>query len=271
MRKVILGVSFLLSTFSFAQNKLEKAKNDFKSKDTNTITYKTTYTDDSYSYTDDEGSLFNNLFLDLTLGLVYYVVIESPINADRAMYNAEMQPYPFYNKKDGLFTYNEEDSNFLKANISDSYFNSFDRIKANDLRLKLHLGNRFAINTNYIHFWEKTTENQIDSFDFASATIDYYRIRTTHFNFLWGAGVSYLGNDIKKVGLALNLGAELYFNPFSIEANYKYNYISDNSISLFEIGPKFHINRFYSQIKYQNYELATQDTKGILVGLGVNL
>ncbi|MDO4229588.1 MAG: hypothetical protein Q4C98_07230 [Capnocytophaga sp.] len=215
----------------------------------------------------DDSPLWGILF-QLSLGLAYYAVFETPAEQQTPMYTAALNPYPFHRGAKGDYLYaNQDDYVLWRVEGSNYYFPEKGRFYTNDLNVKFRIGNRFAVNTNYLHFWEKLLSGN-ENLDMISATAQYYRVRTQRIAFHWGIGASYIANDVKRWGFALDVGNEIFIKPFSIYTDFRGNFFRHSDILLFSIGPKFHYRNYHFGIKYQYINLARNKASGVSFGIG---
>ncbi|MDO5106404.1 hypothetical protein [Capnocytophaga sp.] len=275
--KRILVLFFSLITFSVSgQSKLKGAKENLTEKQQSSEIIsresesRTTY-EPSYSFSDSFLGLFTGLIFEITVGLAYYIAVESPPERNSPMYQSTLNPYPFASGAKGDYQYaNWNNFTLWRLDVSNYYFSERATLFMNDLNVKLRLGSRFAINAQYAHFWEKLLAAKNENLDLISLTGQYYRIRTPYVSMYWGLGASYIANDVNQFGLATEVGNEIFLKPFSIQTDFKYSFFDKSDILVFGIGGKYHFRNFNVGAKYQYINLAGYRASGISVGAGVS-
>lgn len=264
----------LFSVFCFSalgQSKIKQAKEKL-SEDTKTEFMISEFParETSSSFLFEEGSSFlTEILLNLTVGLAYYVAFETPIEQRLQMYDATLNPYPFYAGAKGDYKYAGWDNFVLwRIDASNYYFSEKSKFHLNDLNLKFRIGSRFALNVKYLHFWEKLLAPEDEKLDVFSATLQYFRIRTPHVSMHWGLGASYIANNIKQFGFVTELGTEFFIKPFSIHCDFKGDFFKKNDIYVFSVGPKFYFRNYNFGINYQYVNLASSKASGVSFGVG---
>lgn len=273
MKLIYISLFFVLSISLSGQSKIRSAKENLSDKQGISISEEfSTEEPSSYSSSSSLWSSYDNplwgILFQLSIGLAYYAAFETPAEQQSPMYNATLSPYPFHQGAKGDYLYRNQDNYVLwRVEGSNYYFPEKGRFYSNDLNIKFRIGNRFAINTNYLHFWEKLLSGN-EKLDMISATAQYYRVRTQRVALHWGIGASYIANDIKQWGFALDVGNEIFFKPFSIYTDFRGNFFRNSDILLFSIGPKFYYRNYHFGIKYQYIDLARNKASGISFGIG---
>ena len=269
---VIIFLSFCFAN-GFAQEKLKKAKESLKTTSEQTSEVLTEVREvasprSSYNNYDSEP-IFDNLIVQLTLGLVYYTAIESEWERDTDMHSAELLPYPFYGKSKGDYNYELAKKSRFRLDLSSEYFTDFESVKAIQIEPNLRFGNRLGLRVNYAHYWEGEGIEK-ENLNTLFATLDYYRVRTPVFNLDWGIGVGYVANEVSKAGLALRAGAGLNLKPISIQVNYK-GTITGPSIGIFEVSPAYHYKNYKFNVSYQQHDVGGVTLSGMGAGVGIYL
>ncbi|MFK8281764.1 hypothetical protein [Capnocytophaga cynodegmi] len=271
--KFVYIILFLMITFSIsAQSKIEEAKENL-SKELPIQGRAASNSDGSYTSSSESSSfgreMFAGILLDLTVFLAYYVAFETPLEQQGRMYNATLNHYPFYAGAKGDYKYTKSsDYVFWRLEGSNYYFSEKGRFFMNDLNLRIRLGSRFAIKTEYLHFWEKLLVSKNSKLDIFTLTGQYFRIRTPIVSLHWGLGASYIANRINQFGFATELGNEIFIKPFSLYTDLKYSSFRNSDVYHFSIGPKFYFRNYNIGVKYQYVNLAGSKASGISFGVG---
>lgn len=274
MKKIIFVTLVLSLSVSFSQEKIKRAKENLKDKNYDEVVYHSLEISPGAStrsktnkYEQDEELSLGAM---LAIGLAWFPLMESPLTIDKEMRNAELQPYPYFQKSKGDYSYTQNRNFILRTHISD-YFLKFGYVKANQFQVNLRIGDRFGLSPSYTHYWGEE-DGKIEKLDLFYTTIDYYRIRTQIFTLNWGVGAAYLGNEVKKGGLALNFGAGFYIKPISLKLNYKTAFLGgdlNNNADQFEINPTFHFKQYEVGAKYFYHNIGGVKFNGVGFGAGV--
>lgn len=275
MRKIFSVIFCLLSLSLSAQSKIKQAKNNLGTpqqtqlgSSSQSSGYSTSFGDSSVSFWD---IFFESFLYDLTLALAYNIAFETEVESEGRMSRATLNRYPFYGNSKGDYQYEApwEDFVLWRLEGSNYYFSEKGRFFTNDFNAKVRIGERFGINLQYLHFWEKLLQAEDEKLDIFVLTGEYYRIRTQRVSTHWGIGAGYVGNELKQWGLAFELGNEIFFRPFSLHADLKYVYFKRNDVFSFSVGPRFYYRNLHIGAKYQRMNLASVQTSGFSVGLGI--
>ncbi len=276
MKRIYILILLFITLSVSAQSKIGGAKENLSGSSQNSSGGGVLIEEKSSSYVSSSSSLSRSLFsdlfggilLELTLGLAYYVAFETAAEMDSPMHQAALSPYPFHKGTKGDYQYVGDNSVFWRLEGSNYYFSEKGTFYTNDLNIKTRIGNRFAVNVQYLHFWEKLLTTENEKLDLFSATIQYYRVRTPRVSIHWGLGASYLGNQLKQFGFATELGNEIFIKPFSIYSDLKCSFFKNSDVFLFSVGPKYYVRNFNIGVKYQYVNLAGYKSSGISFGVG---
>ncbi|MDO5608737.1 MAG: hypothetical protein Q4G08_09815 [Capnocytophaga sp.] len=269
-RFIVVSLLLLIAIDVSAQSKIKTAKGNL-SGDSSPKGYTLS---ESSSYSDDSPSFFGELaatfIFQLSVGLLYYTVIETPFEMDKGMHHSTLNPYPFYNKNKGDYQYAGSEFVLWRADISNYYFSEKGKVNTNQFNTRFRIGDRFAVSGAYTHMSEKLINEPNQKMDILFITADYYRVRTPHVNLLWGLGAGFVGNEVSQWGFVINTGAEIFIRPFSIESDLRYGAFRFDSVLLFSVGPKFHFRKFNIGAKYQSHNIGRVHFSGISFGGGVS-
>ncbi|MRI62546.1 hypothetical protein EDM00_00835 [Ornithobacterium rhinotracheale] len=272
MKKIIFVAFALCAIVSFGQEKIKRAKDNLKDEPLENTEYipmqvNSVSSTRSKSYDDDDEMGIGTM---LAIGLAWFPLVESPLTIDKEMRNAELQPYPYFQKSKGDYSYTQDRDFIFRTHVSD-YFLKSNYVKANQLQVNLRIGDRFGFSPSYTHYWGKEND-KTERLDLFYATIDYYRIRTQIFTLNWGVGAAYLGNEVKKGGLALNFGAGFHIKPISVKINYKTAFLGgdlNDNADQFEFNPTFHFKQYEVGAKYFHHKIGGVKFNGVGFGAGI--
>ncbi|MDT9499883.1 hypothetical protein [Capnocytophaga canimorsus] len=260
----------LMAHPSIAQSKIQNAKNNLStSTHQAAITESTSNTSSSSSYRSDSllADFLYFVFFEISVGLTYHILFEGIDEINSPMYQASLSPYPFYQNHKGDYQYYTNDLVRWRLDVANYYLLEKGKLSANFLDLKFRLMRRLSISTSYISFRE-TLIHQKEKLDLFCTNLDYYRVRTPYFSMYWGLGAGYIGNGLNQLGLSVKTGSEIFIKPFTIQADFGYIAFKNNDITLFAIGPKYHLNRYHFGLKYQYSNLAGSRVSGVSFGAG---
>lgn len=264
--KQFLLLLFFIPCIAMSQGKLKKAKNSLKEKSTSESSTKGTRnvrTSSGGSSSNDSGieNPFNNLLLEIgfhaTLGIAVGQAQERDLN-----------PYPYFYDNEGEYAAELSDTgrkqslklgaNYLFNNINGFEFN------ANYKPIPI-----IGIDASYIHFSEKNRMGS-DALDIVSLMVNYHRFREKNFTVWWGAGVTYVANEVDKAGFAYNLGTEIYpFKPISLHLSWKESFINESEIGVFKSQLKYHIKDKAFFVGYQHYQIGSERISAPTVGFEI--
>ncbi|MRJ10266.1 hypothetical protein EDL98_04125 [Ornithobacterium rhinotracheale] len=270
MKKMIFVAFALCASVSFGQEKIKRAKENLKDREYESLEYMPLEVSSSQSsvrrYDNDEMGIGTML----VIGLAWFPLVESPLTIDKEMRNAELQPYPYFQKSKGDYSYTQDRDFIFRTHVSD-YFLKSNYVKASQLQVNLRIGDRFGFSPSYTYYWGKEND-KTERLDLFYATIDYYRIRTQIFTLNWGVGAAYLGNEVRKGGLALNFGAGFHIKPISVKINYKTAFLGgelNDNADHFEFNPTFHFMQYEVGAKYFHHKIGGVKFNGVGFGAGI--
>jgi len=152
------------------------------------------------------------VFVYTIFGVFKYGVIGDYKNEDHLYSN--LTPYPFYNGKSGNFESADTISvskNKARIDIENSFVYSDNNLFGNHFKAKIRPFQYFYFQTDFHQLFEfneiDNTNNRLSLFQF---NLNYDRIRLEKFNFGWNLGATYVGNEVKKAGVAYGLNAEYF-------------------------------------------------------------
>lgn len=282
MIKKILFTLFLLSSIiSNSQNTLDKAKKSVNSKKTesrsSTSTKNNTSKRSSYSSGDSDNyvnpfeSMFTDLVVGLTYGLLKVTFIESRYEGKHL--DASITKYPYFENKKGDFNY-AIDNNYKPSRLllSNEYIKTNQNIVGNYFKTDLQFGKRFSLEGDFLYFSENNYLNPKTDYLHYTLLLNYYRVRTEKFSLWYGIGTRYAGSGINKFGFAYSFGARYFLSkPFSLETSFKGSRINQSNVNHFNSHLKYHHTNKIFSLGYSTFKIGTEDFGGLSVGLGIYL
>jgi len=265
--KRILLIILLLPCVLFSQGKLKKAKESLSESSATSTSSSTTSNDrgtrtsrNNHRNSSNNNGLFYDFFVELGYYAIYGVVVGN------SEYRS-LTPYPYYNHTFGEYlkgdALSSKKSIFKISGIR--HFNK--RINGLEINANYRILPIFGLEASYIHFSERTIIGS-DFLEISSLMANYYRIREKNISLWWGLGTSYVGNDVKNLGFAYNIGTEIYpFKPISLHVSWKQSYINSTSIDVFKTQIKYHIKNTALFTGYHDYQLGSEKNGGFIFGM----
>tara|TARA_R110001583_G_scaffold15501_2_gene63838 strand:- start:19535 stop:20350 length:816 start_codon:yes stop_codon:yes gene_type:complete len=266
--KRILLITLFIPCVLFSQGKLEKAKESLSDKSSLTTNSSTTTRSGRSTRTskNSTGNSFDNggIFTEFFVKLGFYAVYGSVVG--QAEYRS-LTPYPYYKNTFGEYLKGDSISsknNSFKISVN-RYFNK--NINGLEINANYRVLPIFGLEASYINFSERTIIGS-DYLEISSLMANYYRVRENQISLWWGLGATYVGNEVKKLGFAYNIGTEIYpFKPISFHASWKQSFINNNSIDIFKTQIKYHIKNTALFTGYHEYQLGNVKNSGFVLGV----
>ena len=267
--KKALFILLLIPFTSFSQGKLKTAKQNLNQKSTSksstgkrvvktssTSTLKNNY---SSSFSDDIGlsSFVAEVLFFGTVGIVAGVAEERDLN-----------PYPYFYDNEGEYAAELSDTGKKQSfKLGANYlFNNVGGLEVNAVYKPIPI---LGIDVSYIHFSEKN-RTYTDVLDVSSVMLNYYRIREKNISLWWGLGATYVGNEVRKMGFAYNLGMEIYpVKPISFHVSWKESFINESKIGVLKTQLKYHVKKNAFFVGYHHYQIAGEDISGPAIGVEI--
>ncbi len=241
----------------FSQGKLKSAKNSLSNSSSSNSS--SSNSSSSSSSDNDGGGFFDDLFLELA----YHVTLG--VGFGEARYT-EMNQYPYYNDG-GEYTRNFEDGNNKRSSLRFGANYLINRVKGLEINSVFKPIPILGIEVSHVNFSEQTLLSS-ESLNVTSINANYYRFREKYFSLWWGAGVTYVGNEVDTWGGLYNIGADIYpFKPISLHFSWKQSFINDGEVDVFKSQIKYHIKKTALYTGYHNYKLGSETVSGVVFGL----
>ncbi|TCI85838.1 hypothetical protein [Tenacibaculum sp. M341] len=251
------------SAICFSQEKIKNAKESLKKNESSSsgsskVTTRTT-TSSSSSYDDNNNLYFDSFWEELAFNVFLGVGI------GRAEYT-EINPYPYY--ADGYGEYTRDfDGNTKRTNFKIGANFLIDRIKGIELNAVFKPIPIAGLEVSHLNFSEKGLLGS-ESLNITSINANYYRFREKYFSLWWGAGATYVGNEVDTWGFSYNIGTEIYpVKPLSFLFSWKQSFINDSEVDVFKAQTKYHLKRTALYTGYHDFNLGSENVSGIVFGI----
>lgn len=279
MKKTTLFLLTFLTLSAFGQNKLEKSKSELnsgaKKNQTNSTSSSSTKGTSKSSESDAEpllGKIIVDVLMYATYGVFKYGVIGDYKNESHLYSN--LTSYPFYNGTSGNFENSDTVSiakNKSRLDIENSFVYSNNTLYGNHFKAKIRPFQYFYVQTDFHQLFEfdkiDNTNNRLSLFQF---NLNYDRIRLEKFNFGWNLGATYIGNEVRKAGLAYGLNAEYFMgNHISFLGAAKWSRINGLPVNVFELQGKFHRKNYFFTLGLEHLKIATPTYNFVALGGGI--
>jgi hypothetical protein len=272
-RVAILLLALCYVTSGYGQTKLEQSKSELKSGSGYTPKhYRTSSGSSSGSSAYDDP--IKNMFVEAFFLLTVYSVVGNYPYEDH-LHN-ELTPYPYFDSRSGNYKGDDTSPYLLKPfrfDIAEQFMVGGSGVWGNHLNMQLRPFQYAYLQTDYIQLLESDNSNaNPSSLSLFYINLCYDRIRFSRFNLGWTVGASYVGNEVRKWGLSFGLNAAAFFNKnISIYTSMRWSAINNQPVNTFEAKLRYHRERFYYSLGYENLKIATPTYNLLTVGAGVYL
>lgn len=274
MRKLFLLLFAFFSISSYSQNKLDKSKsqlNSFSSNNKQNNISTRTSSSGASNYNND-SNVFVHIFFNITFAIFKYGAIGDYKNEDHLYSN--LTPYPFYNGTSGNFENADSISiskNKSRFDLENSFVYNSNHLYGTHLKGKIRPFQYCYLQTDFHQLFEfneiDKTNNRLSLFQF---NLNYDRIRFEKFNFGWNLGATYVGNEVRKGGLAYGLNAEYFMgNHISFLGSAIWSRINTLPVNAFELQSKFHKKNYFFSLGFEHLKIAIPTYNFIALGGGV--
>lgn len=276
MKRTLLVVTVFLSmsSLSFSQSKLEKAKKGLSKKSSYSISRTSAGTSGNSSLNDDPllGSLAR-VFIEVGLYATYFGLIESPTEQEHRASTAFITKHPYASGHKGNYSYDwGGDTNLSRITITNRFIAENNKLYGNHINADFRFLKRMSIEADYLQLLENNTffgDNSLATFTFLAK---YHRIRTEKFNAYWGMGATYIAGGVNELGFTYGIGAEYFFaKPLSIALNYNQSLINTRSSDKLNALLNYHVDQFKVMGGYEYLRIGGIDFATFSVGLGIFL
>jgi hypothetical protein len=271
MKKSIYLFLLIFGNSFYAQNKVEKSKNELNSSPSENKTLQNKTHDKSSSDSDnsEENGEVVEFFITI-FGAVFKYVLIGDYNNEEHLYN-KVAAYPFYNSNSG--NYSTSEKNKFRIDLEDKFIYSNNDLFGNHLNVKIRPFQYFYLQTDFHQIFEinriDNTNNRLSLFHF---NLCYDRVRFEKFDLGWNIGASYIGNEVRKGAFSYGLSANYFMNKsFSFSGNAKWSKINKQPVNAFEFQGKFHRKNYFFTLGFEHLKIATPIYNFIALGGGIYL
>jgi hypothetical protein len=279
MKNTILIVSFLIvftiSFDSFAQDKIEKSKNEIKKDSRSHDNNKRKHSDSSsatFGADDSFENMIARVFVQGFLFVTYYTAIGNYDSENHL--HSKLSNYPYYNNRSGNYESTDSISASKKSfrfDLEDKLLYSHESLFGNHLNLKIRPFQYFYLQTDFVQLIEyNEIRKDYSNLSLFGINLCYDRIRFEKFNLGWTLGLNYIGNDVKKAGFSYGLNAEIFTAKYlSVYSSMKWSSINDAPVNEFELQLKYHRKRYFFTIGYEHLKIASPTYNFMSIGVGI--
>ncbi len=261
MKRKLLLLLFI-PLFLCSQGTLNNAKKSLSKKNSKNSSI-TSNSRARVSQRSNSSYFFNRLLSSFVIGTLYQGSLGLLIGRPDF---TRMHPYPYYTGNEGEYHYDEKNT-YKNSNLKLEANYLINRVKGLEFNAVYKPFYLAGIEVSHLNFSEKTLLNS-ESLNITSVNLNYYRIRKRNFSMWWGAGASYVGNEVDTWGFTYNVGTNIYpFQPISFHLGWKQSFINDNSINVFKSQVKYHIKKTALYTGYHNYALGSETVSGLVLGV----
>ncbi len=250
MKKIALLLLLLVVQSIFSQNNLQTKP---------LITTVQTRQTENYNPLTDIVYWF---FSEITYGILF----ETYWERNTPMHHAALTPYPYFDKNEGNYTYQNESVPF-RLEISGNIAFDQQQYFFGHWQAQLRLAKRLDFTGSFVHLPQRIPDNRY----FLSQTgfvLNYHRIRTKKFDLWYGIGIMFSEAPNNTGGFVYDIGTELFFgNQISVDGLIKWSYFEPVTIR----NSQFNINYFSGHWRFQtginNYKLVSQYRNSLHIGI----
>jgi hypothetical protein len=261
-------IFMILSTFSFQISAQEKEKGklaDFE-EEVEKGSNSDNSNDDSYNDDDENSSGF---FVDFTARGVFNVFIITEEELKAGTWYSGYSDYPYSENAIGTFQSNSRKQYSVIGELN--YFQHSNNLTAIDLNSRFSPYPLFSFEINFSDLKEKLN-SRFDHLKIYSVFLNYNRLKNEHIAFYWGLGIMGLLGDKANNGFAVNTGIDIFpASPISLSTNYNLGFINDTEVHDFSAKLKYHLERIYFSLGYQQYTAGQVSINGWTLGIGFYL
>lgn len=263
MKKLTI-LLFLIPAIAFSQGKLDKAKNNLSSR-SNTSSSSSSSSSGGNSGGGAGAGFFGEIFIELIAFIGYKAAFGE-------FQYRHFTPYPYYfDNVNGEYDFGLQSGDKTSQFRAGTNYLVGNNINSIELNARYRFDPLFGIEMNHQSFFEDT-RNGTDYLDVTSLGVNYYRIRERSITAWWGAGVTYVGNDVNTFGVMLNVGTEIYpFRPISLHVSFQQSMINNSNIGTLRSQLKYHRKKTAYYLGYHDISIAGVKASGAVLGVEFNL
>ena len=270
-KAVFFYIFTLFTVTCFGQDKTTTSKKELNSSSAAPKQSEQKTTTLNTDFSNDDIDVWILLF-KITLGIGYYGGIGDYEKEEHL--NSNLTVYPYFDGESG--NYETEDSiqiykSRMRLDIENSFVYSSSNLIGNHLKVKLRPFQYFYAQSDFHQLFEfnaiNETYDQLTVFQFNGC---YDRIRFDTFNLGWTIGATYIGNEVRKTGLAFGLNAEYFMgNNISFMGSAKWSRINTLPVNTYEMQLRHHTKNHFFSLGFEHFKIATPTYNFIAIGAGI--
>lgn len=275
MMKNTLVILFIALTINITfSQKIDKSKEELKTgNNSNSSSSNSSSSSSSSSSRNSSSNDFGlaGLFVEGLLYVSFYSTI-GDYRSENHLYNP-LSKYPYFDGESGNFQ-KENDSiqngNVMRFDVENHFLYSNNNLFGNHLKAKFRPFQYFYIQADYRELIEKNAFiNNFSNLSLFQFNVAYDRIRFKKFNLGWTLGVTYIGNDVQKVGFSYGLHTDIFpIKNISFNSAMIWSKINGLPVNSFEIRGKYHKKNYFISLGYEYLKIASPNYNYMTVGTG---
>jgi len=247
----------LVFSFSSAQGKLNKAKDDLSGSSSSSSSRSSSKSNNGVN---NDIGYFDSVFIEIA----YYATLGILLGEMESRYFYE---YPYSDGSHGEYAFPDEGVPLKRSQfiISNTAFASGKEFYGNDFKLNFRFVPLVGVEVSHLHFFEQNPKVELG---ISSFMVNYYRVREKNVTAYWGIGATHIGNGVNETGFAYQIGIDVYLNkPFSFGTSWKQSLINDSSVDELKILVRRHMKRTSIHGGFHHYKLGSVSINAVGVGL----
>jgi len=198
--------------------------------------------------------------------ITYGILIESFLEKDTPMHDAELTPYPFFNPGEGDYTYDKEHTSF-RVEAFGSMITDIHKNITGEIGGRIRFLKRMSVDLSYTHL-SGIPELSGDFHSQTRLMFNYYRIRTRQFELWYGLGALFSENKKYNPAVNFNVGAELFLPPkISVSGQGDWGYFEQGVVKNYQLQLNYHISRWRLYAGLKNYRITGYHLNTLQAGL----
>ena len=273
----LVFVFLFISSLNFGQKKIEKSKEELTEKSgvnhqsTTTATSSISRSSSSDSFGESLlAEIVVYVFVYTTYGVVKYGII-GDYYKENHLYS-KLSHYPYKNGNYGNYYSSDSLSRCkVRLDIEDTFMYNSSNSLGNHFKVKIRPFQYFYFQTDFRQIFEFDRINDTNyQLNFSHFTLGYDRIRMDKFNLGWNLGVSYIGNDVRKVGFTYGANSDYFLNKnISFSGSAKWSKINVRPVNAFELQSKYHKKNYLFSLGFEHLKIGTPTYNFVTLGTGI--
>lgn len=268
MMKNTLVILFIALTINITfSQKIDKSKEELKTG--NNSNSSSSNSSSSNSSSDSSESSAFGIFRFI-IESFYYTI--GDYGNEKHLYS-RLTKHPYFDGESGNFQ-KENDSiqngNVMRFDVENHFLYSNNNLFGNHLKAKFRPFQFFYIQADYRELIEKNAfTNNFSNLSLFQFNVAYDRIRFKKFNLGWTLGVTYIGNDVQKVGFSYGLHTDVFaIKNISFNSAMIWSKINGLPVNSFEIRGKYHKKNYFFSLGYEYLKIASPNYNYMTIGTG---